>query len=148
MNSEIFRQLNDAITAHLPHLRAELVRTEDGIVVARVDAADRENATPVVITYSDDATSSLPDQRGRAATDWRYRGTAPDEVFVDRSGHTQRTRDGSSTRSATAVIITPERRSTGSGAYRSSTGNGSLPSPICRQSSDFCARAGTENAHC
>jgi hypothetical protein len=86
MHSEIFRSLTEVLAAHLPHLRAELVRTEDGTVVARVEA-DRDNATPVVITF--EAPAPVPEQSHHLLSDpWRYRGTPPEEVFVDRSGHT------------------------------------------------------------
>ena len=50
MNSTLHRGLTEALAVHLPHLRAELVRTEDGIVVARV-GAHYDNSTPVVITF-------------------------------------------------------------------------------------------------
>jgi hypothetical protein len=86
MNSEIFRQLSDALAAHLPHLRAELVRTEDGTVVARV-GADRDNATPAVISF--EAPTTEPEERHHLLSDpWRYRGDPPGTVFVNRSGHT------------------------------------------------------------
>jgi hypothetical protein len=87
MNSETFRQLNDTIAAHLPHLRAELVRTDDGIVVARVQATARDNATSVVISF--EAPAPVPEESDHLLSDpWRYRGTPPGETFVDRSGHT------------------------------------------------------------
>jgi hypothetical protein len=88
MNSETFRALADALAAHLPHLRPELVRTEDGTVVARVNA-DRNNATPVVITF--EAPAPVPEESHHRLSDpgrWRYQGDPPGTVFVDRSGHT------------------------------------------------------------
>jgi hypothetical protein len=92
MNSEIYRRLADAIAAHLPHLRIEQVRRTDDEIVARVQAADRDNATPVVITF--EVPAPVPEESHHRLSDpWRYRGDPPDAVFVDRSGHTP-TRNG------------------------------------------------------
>jgi hypothetical protein len=89
MNSEIFRQLSDALAAHLPHLRAELVRTDDGtVVVARVQATDRDNATPVVISFEAPPAPEPEAKPHRDPNRWQYRGNPPGTKFVDRSGHT------------------------------------------------------------
>jgi hypothetical protein len=93
MNSEIFRRLADAIAVHLPHLRIEQVRRTDDEIVARVQAADRDNATPVIIAFTAPEPAPVPEQGRRTATDWRHQGDPPGTVFVDRSGHTP-TRNG------------------------------------------------------
>jgi hypothetical protein len=87
MNSETYRSLSEALAAHLPHLRSELVRTDDGTVVARLDA-DRDGATPVVLSFE-----ALPEPEPEPLPHhdpnrWRHRGDPPGTVLVDRSGHT------------------------------------------------------------
>jgi hypothetical protein len=64
------------------------VRTDDGTVVARVDA-DRDNATPVVISF--EAPAPEPEESHHLLSDpgrWRHRGDPPGTVYVNRSGHT------------------------------------------------------------
>jgi hypothetical protein len=89
MHSETFRSLSEALAAHLPHLSAELVRTEDGTVVARVDAV-RNQAKSVVLVISFEAPPE-PEPAPKPHHDpnrWKYVGDPLGAVFVNRSGHT------------------------------------------------------------
>jgi hypothetical protein len=89
MHSSIFRSLSEVLAAHLPHLRAALVRTEDGTVVARVDAADRDNSTSVVISFEAPPPEPEPEPKPRHDPNrWRHLGDPPGTVLVNRSGHT------------------------------------------------------------
>jgi hypothetical protein len=87
MNSETFRSLAEVLAAHLPHLRTALVRTEDGTVVARVDA-DRDHATPVVLSFEAPPEPEPAPTPHHDPNRWRHLGDPPGTVFVNRSGHT------------------------------------------------------------
>jgi hypothetical protein len=68
------------------------VRTDDGTVVARVDA-DRDGATPVVLSFEAPPEPEPEPPPHRDPNRWRHLGDPPGTVFVNRSGHTP-TRDG------------------------------------------------------